>query len=172
MSSPVSCSRAAQRSADLGERVLESPFGLDLLEQRDGGRFDAVGLQRVDVVALLHRAHAAHARVLVGEAAHHVVQQALAHRALGDAHAARCPRLSTISSRIASPAGKHRRALRVDVRQLQLVDVAGGEHPLGELLQILGRDSRRVGIKARARTSPMTRTVPELPKACSQPSLR
>jgi hypothetical protein len=38
------------------------------------------------VIAHLHRAHAAHARVLVGESAHEVVQQALAHRALGHPH--------------------------------------------------------------------------------------
>ena len=38
------------------------------------------------MVALLHRAHGAVARILVRVAAHHVVQQALAHRAFGPAH--------------------------------------------------------------------------------------
>jgi hypothetical protein len=38
------------------------------------------------VVALFHGAHAAHARILVGEAAHQVVQQPLAHGAFRHAH--------------------------------------------------------------------------------------
>ena len=40
----------------------------------------------IDVVTLLHAAHGALARILVGVAAQQVVEQALAHRAVRHAH--------------------------------------------------------------------------------------
>src|SRR6185437_3936670 len=45
-----------------------------------------VSLCEVDVIASLHRPDGALARVLIREATEHIVQEALAHRAIGDAH--------------------------------------------------------------------------------------
>jgi hypothetical protein len=53
--------------------VFQSPGVFDLLQQRHRGRFDAVSLHFVDVVALLHGAHAAHARIFIGESSHEIV---------------------------------------------------------------------------------------------------
>ena len=75
--------RPAQRH--LRERILEPPALLDLLQQRDRGGFDSIGLLVIDVIALLHRAHAAHPRIFIREAPDQVVEQALAHRAIGGA---------------------------------------------------------------------------------------
>ena len=47
-------------------------------------RLHALGLREVHVVAALHGAHGALAGVLVGESPDHVVEQALAHGAVGD----------------------------------------------------------------------------------------
>ena len=75
------------RQHQLRERLVQLPLAGRLPQEIQRRRFDALGLRRVDVIALLHRAHAALARVFVGEAADQVVQQTLAHRAVRDAHA-------------------------------------------------------------------------------------
>src|SRR6185312_16589417 len=54
------------------QRILELPRLASLREELEHTRLDALGLREVDVIALLHAAHAALTRVLVGEAAHHV----------------------------------------------------------------------------------------------------
>ena len=66
------------------QRVFQSPVGFDLFQQLHGGRFDAVRLHGIDVIAQFHGAHAAHPGVLVGESPHQVVQQPLAHGAFRD----------------------------------------------------------------------------------------
>ena len=129
-----------------GERILEPPFRLHLLQQMHGGGFDAVGLQRIDVIALLHGAHAAHARILVGEAAHEVVQQSLAHRAFRDADAVDAEVLDDFQED-RETRRKHRRALGIDVLEIQIIDVPGRDHPLGEAAQMIERDARRIGIQ-------------------------
>ena len=136
MSRPISCKRAAQRSTSSAKRVLQAPLGLDLLEQRDGGRLDAVRLHRVDVIAPLHGAHAAHARILVGEAAHEVVEQSLAHRAFGDAYAIDAEVLDDLQQD-RETGRKHRRALRIDVLEIEIVHMPRGDHALGEAAQIV-----------------------------------
>jgi len=87
-------SRPTQRR--LGERILETPIGFHLFEQATTVASDAISLLRIDVVALLHGPDAAHPRILVGEAAHHVVQQALAHGPLGDTECGRSPVLDDL----------------------------------------------------------------------------
>ena len=146
MSRPVSCSRAAQRSTDSASGSSSPHSDSTCCEQRDRGRLDAVGLQRVDVIALLHGAHAAHARILVGEAAHQIVEQSLAHRALGHAHAIDAEVLDHFQQD-RETRRKHRRALGIDVREIEIVDVPGRDHALGEAAQIVERDARRIGIE-------------------------
>ncbi len=116
MSSPVSCSRAAQRSTDSASGIFQTPIRLYLLEQADCGGLDAVGLQLVDVVALFHRPHAAHARILVGEAAHEIVKQPFAHRALGHAHPIDAEVFNDLQQDRQSRR-EHRRTLRVHIGQ-------------------------------------------------------
>ena len=86
--------------------VRELPAASDLLEQRRGRGFDARRLLQVDVVAPLHRANRALARVLVVQAAEHVVQQTLAQRAAADVQPRRCCSVLMISARIAMPPAK------------------------------------------------------------------
>ena len=70
----------------LRERLLQAPVLAHRLQKGNRRRLDAVRLGCIDVVPGLHRAHAARARILVGETAEQVVQQALAQGALGHPH--------------------------------------------------------------------------------------
>ena len=146
MSSPLSCSRAAHRSIDSASGVLEPPLRLDLLQQAYGGGFDAVGLQRVDVVALLHGADAAHPGILVGESAHQIVKQSLAHRAFGDAHAVDAEILDNFQE-YRETRRKHRRTRGVDVLEIEVIDVSRRDHALGQRSQMIERDARRIRIQ-------------------------
>ena len=58
----------------------------DLREEIGRRGFDAFRLREIDVVSLLHAAHRAFARILVGVSAQQVVEQAFAHRAVRHAH--------------------------------------------------------------------------------------
>ena len=110
-----------------------------MLEQAHGRGLDAIRLQLVDVVALFHRAHAANARIFVGEAAHEIVEQSLAHRAFGHAHTVDAEVLDHFQQYRQSR-GKHRRALCVHVRQIQFIDMSRGDDALGESVQVVERD--------------------------------
>ena len=68
------------------ERILEPPRLAHLRQKLEHGRLHALGLREVDVIALLHRAHGALARIFIREPSEHVVEQPFAHRAFGDAH--------------------------------------------------------------------------------------
>src|SRR5579883_510869 len=71
----------------VGGRIPLQPPGIaGLLEEIQGRRLHPLGLREVDVIALLHAAHGAVARVLVRITAHHVVEQSLAHGPIGDPH--------------------------------------------------------------------------------------
>src|ERR1700753_4115911 len=99
------------------------------------------------MVALLHRAHAAYARILIGEAAHEVVQETLAHRALRDPDAIHAEVLDDLQQNRES-GGKYRRALGVDVLEIEVVDVACRYDTLGEAAQIIESDARRIRVQA------------------------
>src|SRR5208337_2655840 len=103
--------------------------------------------QRIDVVAFLHGAHAAYTRIFVGEAAHEVVQQPLAHRTLGDADSIDAEVLDDFQQD-GEAAGKHGRALGIHVGQVEIIDVAGGNDPVGETAQIIHGDTRRIWVQA------------------------
>ena len=81
---------------------------------------DAFGLREIDVVALLHAAHGAFARIFIGVAAQHVVQQALAHRAVRHAHRSRCRAART--PRRESPRRRRTTACRSSVIAFELAD--------------------------------------------------
>ena len=146
MSRPVSCSRAAQRSINSASGSSRPHSDSTCSSSADRRGFDAIGLLRIDVVALLHGAHAAHARVLVGEAAHEVVQQSLAHGAFGHPDPVDAEVLDDLQQD-REPRGKHRRALGIHVLEIQLIDVTRGDDALGEQPQVVERDARRVGIE-------------------------
>ena len=100
----------------------------------------------VDVIALLHGAHAAHARIFIGESAHEVVEQSLAHRALGDAYAIDAEVLDDLQQD-RQTGRKHRRALGIDVLEIEIVHMTRRDHALGQAAQVVERDSRRIGIE-------------------------
>ena len=68
------------------ERILEPPRVAHLRQKLEHARLHALRLRKIHVIALLHRAHRAFARILIREAAQHVVEKPLAHGAVGDAH--------------------------------------------------------------------------------------
>ena len=111
--------------------IGQLPAASDLLEQRRGRRFDARRLLQVDVVPPLHRSNRALARVLVVQAAEHVVQQTLAERAAADverldlqsAHDLRQNRDAT---------REHGHALRSEPRQRELLDAPRLDHLLDD----------------------------------------
>src|SRR5690606_38210635 len=63
-------------------RLAERPRRLDMIEQHADRPFDPLPLLLVDVIAALHAPNRSLARVLVAEAAEHVVEQTLAQRAV------------------------------------------------------------------------------------------
>ena len=101
---------------------LELPGIPGLLQEIERRRLHSLGLREVDVIALLHAAHGAIARVLIRVAADHVIEQPLAHGAVGDPH------LLEIQSREdlredGEAAGKDRPAILGQRRELQLAHV-------------------------------------------------
>ena len=98
----------------LRQRIFQSPLGFNLFEQGDRGHLDAFCLGDVDVIAFLHGAHAAHARILVGEPPHEIVEQSFAHRALGYANPIDAEVLDHFQED-REARGKHRRALGVNL---------------------------------------------------------
>ena len=115
----------------LGQRVFQAPFGLDLFQEpvRRWTRRDRPEL--IDVVALFHGAHAAHARILVREAAHQVVEQSLPHGAFGHANPVDAEVFDHLHHD--RQAGrKYRRPLGVHFRKIELVHVSRGDHPFGQ----------------------------------------
>ena len=67
-------------------RIRQRPGLLHLRQEIDRRGFDTFCLDEIDVVALLHAAHRALARIFVGVPAQQVVEQAFAHRAIRHAH--------------------------------------------------------------------------------------
>ena len=133
----------ARRPAQHGfrQRIFQPPVGFDLFEQAHRRGLDPLRLALIDVIALSHGAHAALARIFIGEAAHEVVQQPFAHGTLGDAHPVDAETLDHLEQN--GEAGrKHRCALRIHFRQIQFIDMAGGNHPLRQAVEILERDVR------------------------------
>ena len=128
------------------ERIFQPPIRFDLLEQGDHRRFNPIRLDAVDVIAHFHGAHAAHPGIFIGEAAHQIVQQALAHGALGHPDAVYAEVLDDFQQ-YGQSGRKHRRALGIHVRQVELVHMAGRDHPLGEQPQVVQSDARRFGIE-------------------------
>ena len=129
-----------------GQRVLQTPLGLDLLEQGHRRRFDAAGLNFIDVVAFLHGAHAAHARIFIGESSHQVVQQPFAHGTLGLADPVDAEVFDDFEEN--RHAGwKHRGALGVHILEIELIHMTRRDHALGERAQVVESDARRVGIE-------------------------
>ena len=171
MSRPVSCSRAAQRSTDSASGS-SSPQS----DSTCSSRSTAVASTRsacrlVDVVAHFHGAHAAHARILVGESAHQVVEQPFAHGAFGHADtidAEILDHLQAVSrARRETPARAPRRR-RSRSNSSTWPAAMTRSASMRKLSSVMCGDS---GF-SRCSTSLMTRTVPELPNACSQPILR
>ncbi len=78
----VQACRPAQHR--LGQGLDECPVVAHLPQEGERGFFHAVGLRHVDVEAGFHGTHAAHARILVGQAPDQVVEQPLAQRSVRD----------------------------------------------------------------------------------------
>ena len=95
------------------------------------------------MVALLHGAHAAHARILVREAPHQVVQQALAHGAFRLANPVDAEVLDDFQEN-RQPGGKHRGALGIHVLEIEFIHVPRRDHPFGERAQIIESDARAI----------------------------
>ena len=60
-----------------------------------------------------------------------IVKQSLAHRAFGDAHAIDAEVLDEFQQ-YRETRRKHRRALGVDVLEIEVIDVSGRDHALGQ----------------------------------------
>jgi hypothetical protein len=86
MSRPTFVQPRGPTQHEFRERRLKPPCLADLPQEREHGRFDALGLGKIDVITPFHRAHAARPRVLVGQSAEQVVKQSLSQRAVGNAH--------------------------------------------------------------------------------------
>ena len=105
------------------ERLLQLPGLARLLEEVAYRRLDPFRLCHIDVVALLHGAHRALARILAAEATEHVVQQPLAHGSFGDLHLLDLELREHFREDRQTP-GEHRAAILGDRLELQLAHVA------------------------------------------------
>ena len=140
----VQARRPFQRQIRQG--IAESPGLTRLLEKLQNCRFDTLGLREVDVVALLHAAHSALASVFVREAAEHVVQQSLAHGALGDAHVVERKHVEDLGQdRGAS--GEYRPTVFRDRVQAQLARMTGIDHVVEDALDARRSDRHRLRIQ-------------------------
>ena len=123
------------------------------------------------MVALLHAAHGALARILIGVAAQEVVEQAFAHRAIRHAHGLDAELLEHLGED-RDAAGERQLAIVGDRIQLQIADVLEFAELVNDAFQAIGADVDRGWDRARGCVSPMARTVPELPTASSKPRRR
>ena len=109
---------------EVRERFLELPGLARLFQKVACARLDALGLLGVHVVALLHGAHGALARILALVAAEHVVEQALAHRPVGDLHLLHVEDAEDFREDGKS-AREHRAAILGDGLEIQFARVSG-----------------------------------------------
>src|SRR5437764_8370193 len=152
------------------QRLIESPRLARLLEEVAHGRFDALGLLEVDVIALLHRAYRELARIFALVAAEHVVQQAFAHRAFGDPHVLDVEHAEHFGENRESPGNTGRRSSVIGSSLSSRVWPASIEYSMARLIPA-GVMASAWGSSARIE-SPIARTVPELPAQASQPRRR
>src|SRR6185312_11887199 len=132
---------------ELRRRVaLHLPGVTGLLQEMQRGRFYALGLREVYVVALLHAAHGSIACVLVRVATHHVVEQALAHGTVGGPHFFQ-PQAGEDLSQDGDAAGEDRAAVLRQRCELELAHVAGLDQVGDGALETRGRDGERLGIE-------------------------
>ena len=110
--------------AQIGQRIGELPGVAGRVQELQRGGLHALGLRDVDVVAALHGAHRAFAGILIGESPDHVVEQPLAHGAIGDAQLRDLQHAQDLHQD-RKPAGEHRAAVLGEAGELQLPHVAG-----------------------------------------------
>ena len=101
---------------------------------------DARGLLDVDVVTAHEFVHRRLAHVLLVETAQQVVQDALAHRGLGDSHLLD-PELGKHSRHDGKAARDHRAAVVAQTGKLQRVDMPGLDELGAQLRQAVGGDA-------------------------------
>src|SRR5690606_33270087 len=102
-------------------------------------RFHALGLCEIDVIARLHRAHAAHACIFVGETTDHVVQQSFPQRAVRDAHLLD-PEYGENLGQDGQPAEKDRSALGAQAVELESAQMTRSQHIFDERFERVRRD--------------------------------
>jgi len=122
----------------LDRRVCERPRLLHLRQELGRGGFDALRLCEVDVIPLLHAAHRALARILIGVTAQQIVEQAFAHGAVGHLHRFDAELFEDPQDRDALS----RRKLRSSVTEqlgIESMKVADGAMREGLLYDLLGR---------------------------------
>ena len=98
------------------------------------------------MVALLHGAHRAVARILVPKTAEHVVQEALAHRAVRDAHFLHPQHAEHFRKDRESP-GEYRPAILGDGFECEFAGVAGIHAVLNRTVDAGRRDGVRLRVK-------------------------
>ncbi len=107
---------------------------------------DALGLREIDVVALLHAAHGALARVLVRVAAQQVVEQAFAHGAIGHLHALDAELLEHLGED-GHTAGERQLPFIRDRVELEVADVLDLAELVDDALEPFRGDVERVGVE-------------------------
>jgi hypothetical protein len=112
----------------------ELPVAADAIEQLRGGRGDALGLGRVDAVALHQRQHRGVAGIVGAATAEHVMQHALAQRGLAHAHAFQAERRER-GFQHQQAAGDDRAPLLGQAGQVDRVDASRAQQPFAHLRQ-------------------------------------
>ena len=127
MSRPNSWSRAAQTRSRAWNLPFTPPVRLHLRQQLERRRFDAARLGPVHVETQLQPVDRLVPGVVALDSPEHVVQQALAQRAVADLQLPD-PQPGHGFPQNRQPAGEHRRPPRVEVLQTQTPDPAGADH--------------------------------------------
>ena len=130
------------------EGIVQRPFGLGLAQEVQCRRLHSRGLRQIDVIAPLHGAHAAHARILVGEAPDQVIKQAFAQRPFGGLHRLDVEHGENLRQD-RHAARKHRQALLGEPGQSHPGQLAGAQHLFDQVFDDGGRD-RSIAIAPRA----------------------
>ncbi|MNS87171.1 hypothetical protein D3C72_1211050 [compost metagenome] len=128
---------------------IQLPAFLHLLQQRQCGVLHAVGLHRVDAIAMGEGGHRFIARVVVTGTAENVIEDALAHRRLADQQLLQAQRLEG-GLQHQDAAGDDRAAIAGQAGQHDVVDLLGLQQLIAELGQRLGRDRALAQLHRRA----------------------
>ena len=130
----------------LDRRIRERPGFFHLRQEIDRGGFDALRLDEIDVVALLHAADRALARIFIGVPAQEVVEQTFAHRAIGHAHGFDAELLEHFGQDRHAP-GERKLAIFRDRIELQVADVLEPAEFMNDAFEAVGADVDRGGIE-------------------------